>query len=55
VALGWWSGSISSSHADLLSLFGMLIVIVSAINVQLISARVQRKAALMTKALNEAV
>ncbi|WP_421846443.1 DMT family transporter [Marinomonas sp.] len=54
VTFGWWSGSISSSHADLLSLFGMLIVIVSAINVQLISARVQRKAALLTKSLSEA-
>mgnify|MGYP006945867119 CR=1 FL=1 len=54
IAFGWWSDSISSSHADLLSLFGMLIVIVSAINVQLISARVQRKAALLTKPLNEA-
>jgi drug/metabolite transporter (DMT)-like permease len=54
VAFGWWTSSISSSHADLLSLFGMLIVIVSAINVQLISARVQRKAALLTKSLSEA-
>ena len=55
VAVGWWTESIHSSHADLLSLFGMLIVIVSAINVQLISARVQRKAALLTKPLNEAM
>lgn len=54
VALGWWTSSISSSHADLLSLFGMLIVIVSAINVQLISARVQRKAALITQSLSKA-
>jgi len=55
VAVGWWSDSISSSHADLLSLFGMLIVIFGAINVQLISARVQRKAALLTKPVGEAV
>lgn len=47
VAFGWWANSISSSHADILSLFGMLIVVASAINVQLISARVQRKAALL--------
>ncbi|NLQ18865.1 DMT family transporter [Marinomonas sp. M1K-6] len=52
VALGWWTGSISSSHADLLSLLGMLIVIVSAINVQWISARAQRKAALLSKPLS---
>jgi drug/metabolite transporter (DMT)-like permease len=55
VALGWWTGIISSSHADFLSLFGMLIVIVSAINVQLISARVQRKAALLAKPLSNVV
>jgi hypothetical protein len=54
VAFGWWTNRISSSHADLLSLFGMLIVIVSAINVQLISARVQRKAALLAKPLSNA-
>lgn len=51
VALGWWSDAISSSHADTLSLFGMFIVVASAINVQLISARVQRKAALLAKPL----
>ncbi|WP_417537572.1 DMT family transporter [Marinomonas sp.] len=55
VAFGWWTDSISSSHADILSLFGMLIVVASAINVQLISARVQRKAALLAKPLTEAV
>jgi len=43
VSLGLWSDSIYSSHADTLSLFGMLIVIVCAISVQLISARAQHK------------
>jgi drug/metabolite transporter (DMT)-like permease len=43
VAGGWWSNQISSSHADWLSLFGMLVVILSAISVQLISARQQRQ------------
>ncbi|MBJ7538013.1 DMT family transporter [Marinomonas transparens] len=44
VANNWWPDSISSSHADTLSLFGMFIVIASAIGVQLISARIQRQA-----------
>lgn len=43
-SLGWWPNSIYSSHADWLSLFGMAIVIISAINVQLISAKLQRNA-----------
>jgi drug/metabolite transporter (DMT)-like permease len=38
----WWSDSIYSSHADFLSLFGMLLVIVSAIAIQFISASVPR-------------
>jgi drug/metabolite transporter (DMT)-like permease len=55
VAFGWWTNRISSSHADLLSLFGMLMVVASAINVQLISARVQRRAAaLLAKPLSNA-
>ncbi|BFM49895.1 DMT family transporter [Marinomonas sp. THO17] len=41
VSVGWWQESIQSSHADLLSLFGMLLVIVCAINVQMISAKGQ--------------
>mgnify|MGYP000176860987 CR=1 FL=1 len=43
VANSWWSDSISSSHADYLSLLGMFIVIVSAIAIQLISVSMQRK------------
>ncbi|WP_240009582.1 DMT family transporter [Marinomonas algicola] len=39
----WWSDSIYSSHADSFSLFGMLLVIVSAIAIQFISSSVQRK------------
>lgn len=54
VALGLWTSSISSSHADLLSLFGMSVVIISAINVQLISARIQKKAALLARPLGDA-
>ena len=44
VAFGWWANSIQSSHADLLSLFGMLVVIASAIYVQVISAQQQKRA-----------
>ncbi|REG82405.1 DMT family transporter [Marinomonas pollencensis] len=43
VAWGFWPEIIQSSHADALSLFGMLLVIVSAISVQFISASMQRK------------
>jgi len=43
VAWGFWPEIIQSSHADTLSLFGMFLVIVSAISVQFISAAMQRK------------
>lgn len=38
VANYWWPDRISSSHPDILSLFGMFVVIISAIGVQIISA-----------------
>ncbi|MEL0637405.1 MULTISPECIES: DMT family transporter [Marinomonas] len=43
VAWGFWPDIIQSSHADALSLIGMLMVVVSAISVQFISASIQRK------------
>ncbi|MGO3346170.1 MAG: DMT family transporter [Marinomonas sp.] len=43
VAWGIWPEIIQSSHADMLSLLGMFMVIVSAISVQFISASMQRK------------
>ncbi|MEL0613949.1 DMT family transporter [Marinomonas arenicola] len=43
VAWGVWPEIIKSSHADMLSLLGMFLVIVSAISVQFISASMQRK------------
>jgi len=42
VFFGWWTTLIESSHADVLSLFGMFIVILCAIKVQLISTQSQR-------------
>ncbi|MDB4837452.1 DMT family transporter [Marinomonas sp.] len=39
VYLGWWPNHIYSSHADWLSLLGMMLVVMSAIYVQVISAR----------------
>ncbi|MCV2402494.1 DMT family transporter [Marinomonas sp. C2222] len=39
VYLNWWPNSIFSSHADSLSLLGMLLVVISAIYVQIMSAK----------------